>query len=790
MHEAEPVNTFCLQSERRDKYRILFRAVSDALFVIRQRDGCILDVNQAAVALYGYSREELLRMRNVDVSAEPEQTVQATQEARCRIPLRYHQRKDGTVFPVEITARPVQLGDETVIVYSVRDISERQRMENALRDSEQRFHAFMDTIPAPAWITDEQHRYLYINKPTLLQMGGRREDYLGRLAFNVFPGGEQLDSYLKHARRAMQAGHPLREEADYPLTDGTLRRWVRYIFPIHTTDGRRLIGGVAFDITERKRMEDALRASEEKFRGIFENSSLGIFRSSPEGRFLEVNPATAEILGYASPEEFIREIQDIGSQVYVNPQQRDVVMRMLLEERRLHVTTEIQVRHKNGSILTLRINMHPVWDKDGRPRYLEGFVEDMTERVRMEQELRAAKSAAEAANRAKSEFLATMSHEIRTPMNGILGMVEVALRQDPPPEIAQSLRLVRQSARALLDIIGDILDFSRIEAGKVEYKEQRFRLRDMLRPTLDLLAQTAADKGLRLLRHISPDAPEALVGDAAHLRQVLVNLIGNAIKFTHTGEVALHVDAAEPLPKDTGHARLRFTVSDSGIGIPENKLQAIFEPFGQLDDARFAGTGLGLSISSKLVQLLGGRLDVQSTPGKGSRFSFEAEFRLDTDKRECSREERGPRATSPLRILVAEDNDINRLVAEELLRNMGHHVLAVADGRQAVEALSHERFDVVLMDVRMPGMDGLEATRIIRRAPPPGVDSRVPIVALTAQALAGDREKLLEAGMDDYLPKPFDPAALEATLSRLGQTDLAGRSGRKNRNCPPADPTV
>ncbi|EMG36167.1 PAS domain S-box [Desulfocurvibacter africanus PCS] len=784
MHVAAPPDVSCLHSESEARYRTLFRAVSDSLFVVRQRDGRILDVNEAAVAQYGYSREEFLEMRNVDVSVEPVKTAEATRQVRNHIPLHYHRRKDGTVFPVEITAKTVQLNAEALIVFSTRDISERQRMEDALRDSEQRFHAFMDTIPAPAWITDEQHRYLYINKPTMEQMGGRREDYLGRFARDVFPIGEQLNSYMEHARRAMQAGHPLREEADYPLTDGSLRRWVRYIFPIHTADGHRLIGGIAFDISESKRTEDALRTSEEKLRSIFENSSLGIFRSTPQGRFLEANPATASILGYSSPEEFIREVKDIGSQIYVNPEQRDAIMRMLLEERRQHVTTEIQVRHKSGSILTLRINMHPVWDENGRPRYLEGFVEDMTERVRMERELRAAKSAAEAANLAKSEFLATMSHEIRTPMNGILGMVEVAMRQEPSPAVAQSLRLVRQSARALLDIIGDILDFSRIEAGKMERKEQRFLLRELLRPTLDLLAQTTVDKGLRLSKHIARDVPEALLGDAASLRQVLVNLLGNAIKFTHEGEVALDVDLAEPSAKDNGCVRLRFTISDSGIGIPEDKLQTIFEPFGQLDGASYAGTGLGLSISAKLVALLGGRLEVRSTPGKGSRFSFDAEFNLDKEARECAHEERGPKIDRPLRILVAEDNAISRLVAEELLRNMGHQVLAVIDGRQAVEALSRERFDLVLMDVRMPGLDGLEATRIIRHAPPPGVDPKVPIVALTAQAMAGDRERLLEAGMNDYLPKPFDPVVLEAVLERVSNAD------RKKQDCQPPDPAI
>ena len=450
---------------------------------------------------------------------------------------------------------------------------------------------------------------------------------------------------------------------------------------------------------------------------------------------------------------------------------------------------EANVRCSDGVNRDFTISKATFTDASNQVAGIIGVMVDISERVKTEHELARAKEGAEAASLSKSEFLANMSHEIRTPMTAIIGMSRLALETDLPPEQKYYINAVQQSGEILLNLINDILDLSKIEAAQIELEERPFDLQKLMDSVTNTFTFKAQEKNLTISGSITPSTHHGLSGDEHRLRQILINLVGNAIKFTEKGDITVLADSIE---QNNDDIIIQFSVTDTGIGIPPETQLKIFDGFSQADGSVtrvYGGTGLGLTISKKLIELMGGRIWVKSEPDKGSTFSFTARFRKAEEGSFVplvhTHQDTLAASIPSLDLLLVEDNQFNRDLAQIILENEGQKVTTARNGLEALEWVNRQSFDVILMDVQMPGMDGITATRLIRHCEEGrNIDGKehfdllleitkrirgthLPIVAMTAQAMTGDREKCIEAGMDDYVTKPFQPDEVFAVLRRV-----------------------
>jgi PAS domain S-box-containing protein len=537
-----------------------------------------------------------------------------------------------------------------------------------------------------------------------------------------------------------------------------------------------------------------LRRAEENYRGIVENAVEGIFQSTMAGRFITVNPAMAHILGYDSPDQMVEEIQDIATDYYADPACRARFMEELNRTGRVE-HFELQARRRDGSFVWLSNSTRVVRDGKGGLKHLEGMVIDVTERKEVEQAERE-REAAEARSQAKTEFLARMSHEIRTPMNAVVGVAD--LLEDSPLSRDQRalVRMLRTSGENLLALIDDILDISKIEADKLVLDTAPCSLSAILESVCDMLLLRARQKGIYLECTKDPDVPDLVMADAVRVRQVLVNLVGNAVKFTHQGGVRVHVrrddgpdSALDATPAaganggPGGRVGVRFEIADTGIGIDPARIDELFDRFSQADTSTtrtYGGTGLGLAISRSLVELMGGSMETTSRPGAGSLFAFRLDIQPAPPGAQPVPEPAfgaapvTPAAAvtgPPVRLLLVDDVESNRVLVGAFLRGTRFVLEAAENGEAAVALLRSGGFDGVLMDMEMPAMDGYTATRLVRGLPGPA--GRVPVVALTAHAKVEDRARCLEAGCTEYLSKPVRKAELLRLLQHLFPADGA-----------------
>jgi PAS domain S-box-containing protein len=537
---------------------------------------------------------------------------------------------------------------------------------------------------------------------------------------------------------------------------------------------------VLSDVTGRRQAQEA----QARLASIVQASREAILGKTLDGIVTSWNPGAQVLFGYTAAEM-------IGSsvEVLIAPERRDEETALRGRVARgLGVEQYETVRlRKDGSSVDVSVTLSLIEDTEGRIAGIATIYQDISERKRAraallerEDQLAAARDEALEASRLKSQFLANMSHEIRTPMNGVLGMSQLLLNGNLEPGQRRRVLALRESGQSLLTIINDILDFSKMEAGKLELEEVDFNLLAAAESVVSLLSSPANDKGLSLTLNVARGVPGWVRGDSVRLRQVLINLLGNAVKFTERGGVEFTIGQA-------ASGDLRFAVRDTGIGIDPSSRDRLLEPFTQADASttrRFGGTGLGLAICRQLVELMGSSLEFTSEPGAGTMFWFEVALpAVALPAVEMGDGEGAPRGAQPAgdhaadraapslgegaRILLVDDAEINREVGRGLLESLGYRVEMVSSGSEAVEAVRHSPYAAIVMDCLMPDMDGYEATRRIRALEGPG--RHTPIVALTAAAMAGDRERCLAAGMDDYVSKPLDPDLLHAALQRCGR---------------------
>jgi len=678
---------------------------------------------------------------------------------------------DSTIAALEAIANEVALGIE------------RKRAEVALADSNALLKGVLDGSTKVAIIATDTNGLITVFNTGAERMSGyAAEEMIGRQTPAMMHLEAELNGVREELTRVLgrpivgldvflepaRLGDVAEQECTYVRKDGSHLIVSLVVTAMRDSNGK-IVGflGIIRDITEPKRIEAALRESETRFRRIMTNVLDFVAQVTTEGIYEYVAPSSLALLGYSSDQLQGKSIFSI-----IHPDDFDEGVTKFAEVMQLGVPVrgEFRCRHADGQYLWFEVVANPLLDHQGQ--ICGGLINgrDISNRKRDEQELLRAKAAAEAANRAKSEFLANMSHEIRTPMNGVMGMLELALDSGLTGTQRHYVEMARMSADSLLGIINDILDFSKIESGKLELERTAFDLRETIGDTVKTLAARAQKKGLELILHVHPDVPSAVVGDPLRLSQVIVNLVGNAIKFTEHGEVVVQITTE---PCDDGQVGLHFCVTDTGCGIPPDKQQLIFDAFSQADSStsrQFGGTGLGLAICTRLVDLMGGTIGVKSEVGKGCSFHFTARF--GRQLRTIVEEHAEPIALEGLRALVVDDNATNLAVLEELLSNWRMRPKGVTGGREALAemeaaAAQGAPYRLVLLDSQMPDLEGLDVAREIRqRHDLP----EVILILLSSDDKPGDMARCQELGISAFLRKPIKQSELlDAILTVLHQ---------------------
>ncbi len=756
-------------------------------------NGIIRRVNRAECDLLGYEPEQLVgkpvwELVSPEAQAESRKAVDAklSREVELNPFRRAYLRKDGSLLTLEIHENILfdESGNTIGIRSALLDISRSVRAEIELKESNRLFQEMANSAPVMLWITGPEGQITFANDRWLQFTGRSLQEALG-FDWRGLIHADDAAALFQASGHVAPPMDVFQVEFRFRRFDGQYRWILSSGVPRYSETGEfQGCIGSNVDITERRATEERLRLLE----SVVVNATEGVLitdaeMEEPGPRILYVNESFTRVTGYG-----LSDVQGKSPRLLHGPltdKKQLAALRAAIKQGK-PAQVELLNYRKDGSTFWNEMEVVPVNDARGRFTHCIALQRDVTERKRVENEIQryarelkqknqalaAALEAARESTELKSRFLANMSHEIRTPMNGIAGMVDLLLTTPLNPEQQEYADAVRQSANSLLVVINDILDLSRIEAGKLELDCVPFNPRALVKEAVSLPALAARTKGLKLSCDLAHDIPDCVVGDPARIRQVITNLVGNALKFTEQGSVEISVRVLETLAQGVS---IHIAVQDTGIGIPHDQCARLFHRFSQADGSltrKHGGSGLGLAISRQLVELMEGKIGVETESGKGSTFWFTLTLPTQSPARTPG-EEAPSQISLPLvrmsakRVLVAEDNEINRRIALRILQKSGFEAEAVENGRLALEALQKTHYDLVLMDVQMPEMDGFEATMAIRK-----LDSAVreiPIIAMTANAMAGDREKCLASGMDDYITKPVSVPLLRSKLEQWTQ---------------------
>ena len=649
------------------------------------------------------------------------------------------------------------------------DMHDQKNGERALKESERNFRDLFDEAPVAYHELDLENRITRVNATELAMLGYTAQEMIGRpmREFIIDEKGAEPSPPGKNGDRRVESYQRMFRRKDGRKVPVLMRHKL-------ITDSVGVVRGTRStlqDISMLKRIEEDLRDAEEKYRSIFENAIEGIFQTTPEGSYMSVNPALARIYGYDSADELMGTVTHIARQLYVRPERR-AEFAALIQTHGSITDFESEVRRKDGSVIWISEHARTVRDVDGKLLYYEGTVEDITARREAREAIKMARDAALESARMKTEFLANMSHEIRTPMNGIIGMSGLLLDTDLSPKQRDFAQTISGSADALMTILNDILDFSKIEAGMLVFEEINFHLATVVEGSVELLAARAATLNVELASLVYHGVPTELRGDPGRLRQVLTNLIGNAVKFTQKGEVVVRANCQE---ESATHATIRFTVTDTGIGIDAEAQKRLFQAFVQADGSttrKFGGTGLGLAICKQLVERMGGQIGVQSKLGRGSTFWFTARF----EKQPAEAAKPAPRKAllQNVRALIVDDNETNRDILLHHFNSWGMIEKVAANAAEALKIMHSEAdkgkpFDLAILDREMPGMDGLEMARRVKKDPKL---ASTRLIMLTSVDREDDSALLRESGVDGSLTKPVKQLQLFDCLSTVMSSDV------------------